>query len=79
MDGWKMTSTWHYGCSHRGVHNSWKGIVTTKLQLSCNELHRTYSELQVSDATQKFSYKANCKTPFFFMVHFNQFLPKYIL
>jgi hypothetical protein len=28
-----------------------------------------YSELKVFVATQKLSYKANCKTPFFFIVH----------
>jgi len=28
------------------LHNSWKWVVLIKLQLSCNELHRIYSELQ---------------------------------
>jgi hypothetical protein len=30
-----------------------------------------YGELQVSNATQKLNCKANCKTPFFFMVNFD--------
>jgi len=50
------------------LHSSWKGVVVTKLQLSCNELHHIYGELQVSDATQKLSWKASYKTPFFFIV-----------
>ncbi len=32
------------------------------------ELQQKYSELQVSDATQKLSCKASYKTPFFFIV-----------
>jgi hypothetical protein len=31
----------------RELHNSWKAIVVTKLQLSCNELHPIYGELQL--------------------------------
>jgi hypothetical protein len=50
------------------LHNNWKGIIARELQLSCNELHHIYGELQVSDATQKLSCKASCKAPFFFIV-----------
>jgi hypothetical protein len=38
-----------------------------------------YSELQVSNATQKLSCKANCKTPFFFVVNGAYFLFKIAL
>jgi hypothetical protein len=29
------------------LHSSWKWIVSTKLQLNCNELHHIYGELQL--------------------------------
>jgi hypothetical protein len=45
MDGWKW-------CQHdimvvviRELQSSWKRVVATKLQLSCNELHCIYDEL----------------------------------
>jgi len=47
------------------LHSSWKQVILTKLQLSYNELHHIYDELQVCFATQKLIYKASCKTPFF--------------
>jgi hypothetical protein len=40
----------------------------TKLQLSCNELHHIYGELQVSYATKNSSCKASYKTPLFLIV-----------
>ncbi len=69
---WQMDEQWH---EHDimvivvgELHSNWKGMVVTKVQLSCNELHHIYGELQVFDATQKLSCKASCKTPLFLMV-----------
>lgn len=65
------------------LHNSWKWVFLTKLhKLHCiyGELQRVYaicplaptsykySELQVSDALQKLSCKADCKTPLFLIM-----------
>jgi hypothetical protein len=51
------------------LHSSWKRVVATKLQLSSNELHYIYNELQMSNATQKLNCNASCKTSFFLIVY----------
>jgi hypothetical protein len=41
--------------------------ITTHATCSLAFMAYKYNELQVTFATQKLSYKANCKTPFFFI------------
>jgi hypothetical protein len=36
------------------LNNSWKWVVLIKLQLSCNELHRIYGELQLCNSCNFF-------------------------
>jgi hypothetical protein len=49
------------------LYSSCKWVVLIELQLSCNELHYIYNELQVCYAIKNLNYKASCKT-FFFLI-----------
>jgi hypothetical protein len=48
IDGWQsMTSHDIMGAIIMKLHNSWKWIILIELQLSYNELHHIYNELQL--------------------------------
>ncbi len=68
-----MTSTWHHGYNYDGVAMSCTLYMVSYnfvTHATCSLAFTTYkyNELQVSSTTQKLSCKANCKTPFFFIV-----------
>jgi hypothetical protein len=47
IDGWQLMMLIDImGVVIMELHNSWKWVVLIELQLSCNELHCIYNELQ---------------------------------